>query len=417
MWFDISGTPLDTLILLGIVLILGILSSTFLRRVKIPKVVGFILVGILLGPSVLGIVHEEFLGGSRAIIDIALAFIAFLIGGSLRFSRIRNLGRTIFSIAFFQAEVTFLLTTAILYILFPLLLANPTHLVDWQFYLVLSMVLGAIATATAPAAVLATIHEVRARGSFTTTLLAVVAVDDSLALFNFILVVSLSGVILGYEHMGMAEVLLDGTLDIFSAIVLGAVSALVLMLIEARMPGRSSKSILTFGVSILVFGLAREAGQDGLLAVMMLGIVFANFCESFDEVYEELSEHLEEIIFTLFFVLSGAHLEFHILVVVPFLTFVYVFARAFGKMSGAYLGAVLSTDEMKIRHYTGLALLPQAGVSIGLALSFSSGPHLEELGGIVLNVIIASVAVNELVGPVLLKYALKKAGETKEVCV
>jgi len=405
---------LDTLILLGVVLILGILSSTFLRRVKVPKVVGFILVGILLGPSVLGIVHKEFLEASRSIIDVALAFIAFLIGGSLRWSRIRNLSRTIFSVAFFEAEGAFLFTSAVLYFTFPLLLENPTTLANWQFYLVLSLVLGAIATATAPAAVLATIHEVRARGSLTTTVLAVVAVDDSLALFNFIFVVSLSGVILGYEHVGMAEALITGSLDIFGAVAFGAVSAVVLMLIEARLPRRSSKSILTLGVLILVFGMAREAGQDGLLAVMMMGIVFANFCESFDEVYEEFSEHLEEIIFTFFFVLSGAHLDFHILVVVPILTIAYVTARVSGKMAGAYVGAALSSDEVKIRHYTGLALLPQAGVAIGLALSFSSGPHVEVLGNIVLNVIIASVTVNELLGPVTLKYALKKAGEIKE---
>lgn len=417
MWFDVKGSPLDTMILLGVVLILGILSSTFLRRAKIPKVVGFILVGIVLGPSVLGIVHEEFLEASRAIIDVALAFIAFLIGGSLRWSRIRNLGRTIFSIAFFEAEGAFIMTSAVLYATFPLLLENPTSLANWQFYSVLSLVLGAIATATAPAAVLATIHEVRAKGSLTTTILAVVAVDDSLALFNFILVGSLSGVILGFEHVGMTEVLIGGALDIGGAVLLGAVSAGALMLIEARIPGRSSKSILTLGVSILVFGLAKEMGQDGLLAVMMLGIVFANFCESFDEVYEELSEHLEEIIFTLFFVLSGAHLDFHILSSVPLLTFVYVSARITGKMSGAYLGAALSTEESTIRRYTGLALLPQAGVAIGLALSFSSGPHLEEFGRILLNVIIAAVAVNELIGPVMVRYALKRAGETKEVSV
>lgn len=417
MWFDVKGSPLDTMILLGVVLILGILSSTFLRRAKIPKVVGFILVGIVLGPSVLGIVHEEFLEASRSIIDVALAFIAFLIGGSLRWSRIRNLGRTIFSIAFFEAEGAFIMTSAVLYATFPLLLENPTSLANWQFYSVLSLVLGAIATATAPAAVLATIHEVRAKGSLTTTILAVVAVDDSLALFNFILVGSLSGVILGFEHVGMTEVLIGGALDIGGAVLLGAVSAGALMLIEARIPGRSSKSILTLGVSILVFGLAKEMGQDGLLAVMMLGIVFANFCESFDEVYEELSEHLEEIIFTLFFVLSGAHLDFHILASVPLLTFVYVSARITGKMSGAYLGAALSTEESTIRRYTGLALLPQAGVAIGLALSFSSGPHLEEFGRILLNVIIAAVAVNELIGPVMVRYALKRAGETKEVSV
>lgn len=408
---------MDTLILLGVVLMLGILSSTFLHRVKVPKVVGFIFVGILLGPSVLNIVHHEFLEASRVIIDIALAFIAFLIGGSLRWSRIRNLGKTIFSVAFFEAEGTFLLTSAILYLSFPLLLPNPTALADWQFYLVLSMVLGAIATATAPAAVLATIHEVRSRGSLTTTVLAVVAVDDSLALFNFILVVSLSGVILGYEHAGMGEVLLSGTMDILGAMMLGGVSAAVLMFVEARLPGRSAKAIFTLGVLILVFGLARELGQDGLLAVMMLGIVFANFCESFDEVYEELSDHLEEIIFTLFFVLSGAHLDFHILAVVPFLTLIYVAARISGKMTGAFLGASLASEEAKIRRYTGLALLPQAGVSIGLALSFASGPHLEELGEIVLNVIIAAVAVNEVLGPVMLRYALKKSGEAKEVSV
>lgn len=414
MLFDVNRAPLDTLILLGIVLILGILSSTFLRRVKVPKVVGFILVGILLGPSVLNIVHQEFLEASRSIIDVALAFIAFLIGGSLRWSRIRNLGKTIFSVAFFEAEGTFLFTSAVLYFTFPLLLENPTTLANWQFYLVLSLVLGAIATATAPAAVLATIHEVRARGSLTTTVLAVVAVDDSLALFNFIFVISLSGVILGYEHVGMAEALIAGSLDIFGAVAFGAVAAVVLMLIETRLPRRSSKSILTLGVLILVFGMAREAGQDGLLAVMMMGIVFANFCESFDEVYEEFSEHLEEIIFTFFFVLSGAHLDFHILAVVPLLTVIYVTARVSGKMAGAYVGAVLSSEEPKIRHYTGLALLPQAGVAIGLALSFSSGPHVEVLGHIVLNVIIAAVTVNELLGPVILKYALRKAGEIKE---
>jgi len=378
---------------------------------NIPKIVGFIIAGVIIGPSVLGVVSEEFLRSSNIIIDIALSFIAFMIGGSLKWNRIKNLGKTILKISLLEAEGAFLFTSAGLYLMLPFMMDNITSLQNWQFYLILSLFLGAIATATAPGAVLATIHEMGAKGKFTTTLLAVVAIDDSLALFNFILVVVILSFILGTDGSSITGAIDRGLYEIFFSFLIGIFTAALLIVLEKNMPSKSSKIIVAFSAMMLAFGAAKHFELNGLLCAMVLGIVFANFSESFDFVYEEMSIHFENIIFLFFFILSGAHLDFSILITIPVIVIVYILLRISGKITGSYIGATLSNEDKNIRKYFGLALFPQAGVSIGLALSLISMPQLEQIGNIVLSVVIATTAVNEMVGPFLVKYALKKAGE------
>lgn len=406
---------MDNIVVVGLILVLGIIANSLSRFLHLPNVFVLILLGIVTGPSLLALIDADFLTQTTFILDIALSFIAFMIGGSLKISRIKNLGKTIFSISLFQAEGTFIFTTALLYFLLPIFIENSSPYEAWIFYLILSMMLGAIATATAPGAVLATIHQVRAKGRFTTTLLAVVAVDDSLALFNFIMVTAVASILIGVESSSITDALWGALTEILFALMIGAALAWFLVFAARRLKTKNAKVTLALGVMILAYGSAVQSGLDGLLASMVLGVLFANYSECFDRVYDELSRYFEESIFILFFVLSGAHLHLETLYALLLMALTYIAIRAFGKILGSYIGAVLAKEDESVKKYMGVALLPQAGVSVGLALTIPSMAGLESIGIIVLSLVIATTALNELVGPLLVRYALKKAGDfTKE---
>lgn len=405
---------MNTILVVGIILLFGIISSYLSSKTNIPKVVGFVLTGILLGPHILNIIDKQFLLNSHIIIDIALSFISFMIGGSLKVKHLKNLGKTIFSISLFQAQGTFLFSSGVLYLVLPIFISNSTILNDEQFYLTLSLFLGAIATATAPAAVLAIIHELKAKGKFTTTLLAIIAVDDSLALINFILVASVTTFIINGTNLDITQALYLGFSEISFAVVLGIIAAWVLILFEKFIISKSGKVIMVFAVMMITFGLAQGLNLDGILCTMTLGAIFANYGESFDFIYEEINAHFENLIFILFFIISGAHLNFYVVTSISTIALIYLLVRGVGKIAGSYIGALIVNEEYNIKRYMGLALFPQAGVSIGLALSIGSMSGFEIIAEIILSVIITTTALNELIGPILTRYAIRKAGESNE---
>lgn len=405
---------MNTILVVGIILLFGIISSYLSGKTNIPKVVGFVLTGILLGPHILNIIDKQFLLNSHIIIDIALSFISFMIGGSLKVKHLKNLGKTIFSISLFQAQGTFLFSSGVLYLVLPIFISNSTILNDEQFYLTLSLFLGAIATATAPAAVLAIIHELKAKGKFTTTLLAIIAVDDSLALINFILVASVTTFIINGTNLDITQALYLGFSEISFAVVLGIIAAWVLILFEKFIISKSGKVIMVFAVMMITFGLAQGLNLDGILCTMTLGAIFANYGESFDFIYEEINAHFENLIFILFFIISGAHLNFYVVTSISTIALIYLLVRGVGKIAGSYIGALIVNEEYNIKRYMGLALFPQAGVSIGLALSIGSMSGFEIIAEIILSVIITTTALNELIGPILTRYAIRKAGESNE---
>jgi Kef-type K+ transport system membrane component KefB len=278
--------------------------------------------------------------------------------------------------------------------------------------LAVALFLGAICAATAPAAVLGVIHEYKARGPMTTVLLGVITLDDGITLVLFSIAAGVAGSLGGNGvsllHAGLVEPLKE----IFTAVFIGAVLGVLLRLMIPEIKRRGALLGLTLGSIFLTSGIALTLRTSPLLACMTLGLVVVNTMRRPEQWFESV-EKIEEPLFAMFFVLAGAHLQPRVLMAAGTLTLVILIMRTLGKLGGAYLGAVVSGSPMAVRRYLPLGLLPQAGVSIGLVLvarDYITDPSIAE---IMVNAILGSVIINELVSPLLVKTALIRSGEAR----
>lgn len=397
---------MQTLFYLGIIFVLGALLQWLSPRIGIPKVVGYLLLGLVIGPEVLDIVPKSFIENSHFAIDMALSLIAVLIGATLKYKSVKGLGGQIVTITFLQALFAFLFVSGGFYLGYYLLGFQADQ------SLVTAILFGGLASATAPAATIAIVHELRAKGSFTSTLLAVVALDDGLALIFFTFAVMLGTVFMGGEEVSAAA-LLETAGMISLSVVVGTVGAVISELIDKLFSHhKGMETISTLGMVFIVYSLSAIWELEPLLATLTMGIVMTNISSDFDLVEEEIDNHLEEIIFMLFFILSAMHLDISALFSMPLIIIAYVVFRLLGKMSGVWAGAKLLHADSKIRNYLGLGLIPQAGVAIGLALSLQNEAGFEAIAPMILNAVIATTVIHEFVGPLLTRYILKKSGET-----
>ncbi len=396
---------MQTLFYIGVIFVLGAFMEWLSPKVGLPKVVGYLLLGLFIGPEILGIIPEHFIQDTHIIIDLALSLIAVLVGANLKYSTLKGMGKQIVSITFFEATFAFLFVSIGLYLLSGFL-GFPT-----EQSLIISILFGGLASATAPAATIAVVHELKAKGKFTSTLLAVVASDDVLALIFFAF-----SVILGNIFLGNGAFSLGTVFDMLSIIVLSAVVGIVgafisIMIDRLFVHHKGMETISTIGMVLIVFTLSSYWQLEPLLATLIMGVVMTNISSDFDLVEEEIDNHLEEIIFMLFFILSAMHLDLSTLSTMPFLIFAYILFRFSGKISGAWIGAKVTKADKSVQNYLGWGLFPQAGVAIGLALSLQHQAGFESIAPLILNVIIATTVVHEFVGPIFIKYILRKSGE------
>jgi len=396
---------MHTLFYLGIIFVLGALVEWLSPKLSLPKVVGYLVLGLIIGPEVLGLVPESFVESSHFVIDLALSMIAVMIGANLKYSVIKEIGKQVAFITFFEASFAFLSVTTGLY-LFSSFLDFPS-----KQSLVTAMLFGGLAAATAPAATIAVVHELKAKGKFTMTLLGVVALDDAMALILFAFAVTVGGSIIGVGDLNVA-VLFDTIKILFFSILVGIVGAGAATLLEKLFSHhKGMETISTLGVLFIIYSLNGAWGLEPLFSALVMGIVLANISKDFDLVEEEIDNHLEEIIFMLFFILSAMHLKIAAITAIPLVIFAYVLFRLIGKSTGVYLGAKLSGADKNVQHYLGLALFPQAGLAIGLALSLQNEARFETVAPFILNVVIATTIIHELIGPILTRYVLKKSKE------
>ena len=397
---------MQTLIQLSICLIGGLLMSR-----------AYLVAGLLLGPYCVGALHIKGLGfGSAeqvAALDIisqsALGFIAFTIGNEFRLDQLKHMGKQAIIVGIFQAVATAVLVDIALIVL---------HFINPELISVSSAItLGAIASATAPAATLMVVRQYKADGPLTKLLLLVVAIDDAVGLVLF----SASfGVAMALESgkISLTTVLAEPVIEIVLSLGLGAFIGWLLYRAEKYFYSRSKRLsislgfvILTVGVSMLEFEVAGvHVGFSLLLVCMMTGTIFCNICDFSEELMGRVDGWTAPL-FVLFFVLSGAELNLKVLSnpLVLLIGLVYIVFRSLGKYSGAFGSCSLTGCSEKITKYLGITLLPQAGVALGMALT---AQRLSE-GEVVRNVVLFSVLVYELVGPALTKRALIAAGEIK----
>jgi hypothetical protein len=407
------------LICLSIALIAGLLMSRLAKAVNLPAVTSYLVAGLLLGPFVLGRLGLSGLGigfgsleqveGYGVITQVALGFIAFVIGNEFRLSSLRSMGQQAITVGIAQAVITTALVDVALvgvHLLFPQVLS-----------LASAITLGSIAAATAPAATLMVVKQYKAKGPLTHLLLMVVAIDDAVGLVLFSASYGVANA-LEQGHMDLLSVVVEPLMEILLSLLLGAVAGYLLNLLEVYFHSRSKRMslsvafvLLTVGVSMLEVEVGGvRCGFSLLLVCMMTGTVFCNVCPTSEELMDRLDRWVSPINI-LFFVLSGAELDLTILSnpLVLLVGVVYIASRSLGKIGGAYASCRATKCSPSIQKYLGITLLPQAGVALGMA---AEAAQLSD-GHMVRNVVLFSVLVYELVGPTLTRMALTAAGEIR----
>ncbi|MEA1926627.1 MAG: cation:proton antiporter [Candidatus Auribacterota bacterium] len=409
----------------GLVLIFGFIGSRLARLIKLPSVTGYIFAGVIVGKSLLGWIGGEPEGSTALILEnisvAALGLIAFSIGAELRFSKLKRMGKSVLPIALLAAVGATIVVAGIIILIAWL---SPRCLfpeLDMRSLIPLALILGAIASATAPAAILAVINEYRARGPLSDALIATVAIDDVFCIIIFGLIFPVSVALTGVgAELSFSGVILVPLREIIFSLVLGGAAGGIVTPALRKIKGKSSHMVIILSFVLLLCGLATRYHLSPLLTNMAFGCLIINLIPRGGSILSSL-QSIEPPLFVAFFTIAGIHLDLKLLASVGVLGLIYFLTRVAGKIGGAHLGARLIKAPPAVRRYLGLGLLPQAGVAIGLVILVQENPHLggvyiagQSLPDIVTNCILAVVALNELIGPLAAKFALSKAGEINQ---
>ena len=385
---------LNTLIYLGVLLIAGLLFGRLVKLIKLPNVTGYLIAGLILGPYVTKFIPLDVVNDFSVISDMALSFIAFTIGCGFKRSYLKKVGLT-------PAVIAILESLFAVFAVQGVLIAVGT---DPK----LAVVLGAIAAATAPAATLMVIKQYGAKGPVTDTLVSVVALDDAVALMAFSVCVAIASVIGGGKFE--ASTVYMPLFEIFGALLLGAAFGFLFKLPLRFFKKAGNRQIITVGFVFGCAGIANMLGWSSLLACMACGAVLCNISSESDSILN-VADSVTPSLFLLFFATSGAALNITIIPQIGLIGIIYVLVRVAGKVGGAWLGAVIMKAPKTVRRFLGPALIPQAGVAIGLTLVAQTA--VPDYADQIRAVILCATLIYELVGPVITKLTLQGAKEIK----
>ncbi len=390
---------METLLIVAAAMAAGLLLSRLMKLLNLPNVTGYLIAGVLIGPFVLNLVTVEHIKSIKLITNTALGFIAFSIGGEFKIKFLKKLGKQIIVITIVQALVTVAVVALALL------------LIPGEYRVPRALLLGAIAAATAPAATLLVVRQYKARGPVTDTLLPVTAFDDAIGLMIFSLCLALAIAFSSGEGLSVHAVLLEPLREIGLSLLVGGAAGALLAVLARYFRSNANRLSLMLATVFACVALSDKWELSSLLTCMMVGAVFANMRPDSIRLME-LVDGWTPGLFMLFFVFSGAELDFSILPAVGITGVVYLIARSAGKYFGAFAGSAMSHADPNVRKYLGVTLFPQAGVAIGMAQMIAATPELPSaLAGQVVTVALFATLVYELVGPLLTKWALSKAGE------
>ncbi len=409
---------MNILLSVSVALLAGLLMTRAFKPFKLPSVTAYLLAGVLIGPYCIGSLHIEGLGFTSMkevetlslVSQVALGFIAFSIGNEFRLEDLKKIGKQAFTIGIFQA------LTATLFV--DLALAAVHIIMPDKLSMAQAITLGAIATATAPAATLMVVRQYKAKGPLTQLLLPIVALDDAVGLIVFAV------------SFGIAKTLVNGTLDLVSILInplleilcslaLGAFMGWLLTQLEKMFNSNTNRLNMTIAfvfttvaLSMMKFEIGSiHIGFSSLLVCMMLGTVFCNICPLSHDLMEA-SDKWTSPLFALFFVISGAELELNVFAdfAIVGIGIVYILFRCLGKYTGTFISAKATKCDSQICHYLGITLFPQAGVALGMC---TTAMQLGEQGNLIRNITLFAVLIYEIFGPLLTKQALTAAGDIR----
>ena len=416
---------MNQILCIALALFVGLLSSRLMKLLRLPNVTGYLIAGIVFGPYVLG----KYIGGwsttnpetdinaVKWISEIALGFIAFTIGCSFKKNAIQRVGKKVMVITVCEALGGAIITIGALFI---------AHIfLKDRLPISLILTFGAIACATAPAATLMVIRQYKAKGPVVDTLIPVVAFDDAVALIAFAVLFSISKALAGKTALNVMDILVWPLVEIIGSLAIGAALGFAISFGFRFFKSRANRSILIITAVLIVVGLSLLAKTLGwkfsissLLACMMIGAIFINFTADAGRTIERL-DGITPPLYMLFFVISGASLDITIFgsdgaLTLIVIALVYAIFRCVGKWLGSYVSSKATHAEPTVQKYLGFTLFPQAGVAIGLATTANQAFPDPKQASLVLAVILSSTIIYELLGPVITKIALKKAGEITE---
>ena len=403
---------MPTILSIVVALTAGLLSTRVVKLLHLPNVTGYLIAGLLIGVSCFHLIDVKTF---TLIIDLALGFIAFSIGGEFKITSLKKLGKSIFSITFAQSFAALVLVDVFVVLTFLCMgkLDNQN--------LALSIVLGAIATATAPAATLMVVRQYKAKGPVTDTLLPDVALDDAFGLMFFSISFALAKAFATGEELTVLNILVWPLLEIICSLAIGALIGTILAFACKWFKSRANRLCLMVTAVFLGVGLCElfetfelPFGLSSLLLCMMIGAVFCNVNDQALGIMDGC-ERWTPPLFMFFFVLSGAELDVTNLLNIGVIGIVYLVARCLGKYFGSFFGAKAVHANKNVIKYLGLTLFPQAGVAIGMAQlvskKFGAIPATQGIATSIVTIVLSATLVYELIGPVITKIALTKSGE------
>ena len=386
---------MSTLFYIALAMMGGLLMTRLTRLVRLPNVTAYLLAGVLIGPYVLNLVNAEQLAGFGIITECALGFIAFSIGDEFKLDNLKAIGLPALIITLLEALFAVICTMVI------------TLLTG--FNPIICIMLGALSASTAPAATLLIVRQYKAKGPLTDMLLPVVAADDAIGLIAYSICVSLAQGMVNHTSLSLYTVLVKPLLTIIASLLLGAVLGILLALAHKYFRSHTNRMSLCIATVMIGVGVADRLGLSNLLLCMAVGVVYVNIWNESERILSCIDDWTYPL-FLLFFVISGAQLNLTTLPKVGILGVIYIFARFGGKFLGAWLGGNLTHQPPVVKNNLGWALMPQAGVAIGMAtMALKQLPA--EYSQLIQTVILSATLIYEIAGPLAARFALQRAGE------
>lgn len=392
----------NVILVIGIALTLGFVIGKITHHLRLTAIVGYIVVGILLGPAFHVVELSSY--ETNLIVSFTLGLIGFIIGGSFTLDFLRRLGKQSIAITIIQSFVTFLIITTGVFLF--------TR--DWT----VGLLLGSIGVATAPAGTIAALQDCKARrGTLSKMTTAIVGLDDGVAIIIFVIAIAILKVSLGVESLSVYSALVKPGIEILGAIALGIAIGIILAYSAKKSGGRESILIISLAGISMCIGLAEIFDLSSILACMFLGATFINLVPRIGGTSFEIVESILPPIYIIFFIVAGLKLRPDLLITMGMIGIIYIVCRTAGKMSGAFIGAKTTKAEPVVQKYLGFTLLSQAGVAVGLACMVSGelaayGEVGQYLGAMAITIIAATTVVFEIIGPIGVRYGIMRAGES-----